>query len=343
MTTLFGSAIQETGGGGLPSRESKRNRKTQALSALLSASALGVFLEGCSGELNPQSTETGGTGINNYSVTSRDNILIIDRNSIESTDPLPRNEANLVVFDTDDVGTVYSSSLQFTFTRSGENLVIDAEGIEGQSPIRVEIENYFLRPSAFVFAYNTSLTNPFRYNEDQLTFFSAPEPSTIPSASVLTASAEGLSDGSGIVTVIVGSEENDDLSGGEGADILHGQDGADTLDGEEGTDTLLGGTGADTYVFAAGDGADVIVEVGEAGVVNTLKFEGDYQASDFSFQRSDEDGTDLVVIADTDGDGQAENEVTLDGYFVSESSTETAYSIEIQINDQEAFVPVVEG
>ena len=49
MTTSFTALAQETGGEGLSSHEGKRNRKAQALSALLSASALGVFLEGCGG------------------------------------------------------------------------------------------------------------------------------------------------------------------------------------------------------------------------------------------------------------------------------------------------------
>ena len=142
---------------------------------------------------------------------------------------------------------------------------------------------------------------------------------------------------------LVGSAHDDSLTGDAEANALYGMAGADTLEGKGGDDLLVGGTGADTYLFAEGDGADTIVEVAEEGVVNTLRFEGDYEVSDFSFARAGEDGTDLVIVADTDGDGQAENEVTLDGYFVSETSTETVYSIELQINDEEAFVPSVEG
>ena len=47
------------------SREGKRNRKTQALSALLSASALGLFLEGCGGADEPSSGGAGGGGRSN--------------------------------------------------------------------------------------------------------------------------------------------------------------------------------------------------------------------------------------------------------------------------------------
>ena len=49
MSTFFNAPSQTMEGGGLSSREGKRNRKAQALSALLSASALGLFLEGCGG------------------------------------------------------------------------------------------------------------------------------------------------------------------------------------------------------------------------------------------------------------------------------------------------------
>ena len=341
MSTFFNAPTQEIGGGGLSSREGKRNRKTQALSALLSASALGLFLEGCgsgpSGSgggggsgLGSQRTQTGGTGEDIYVLVSSDNVLISDSDT-SGTGTVTFLDANLVAFDTNLIGTAYSSSGDFTFTRSGENLFIDAVSIDGQGPIRVEIEDYFLRPSAFVFSYNSSTS------ADTVvpTFFDVP--SNVATASALSASVASLSD-AGSVTLIVGSEDGEELLGSEGNDILQGLGGDDTLNG---------GTGADTYVFGEGngegEGADTIVEVAEEGVVNTLRFEGDYEVSDFSFARSSEDGTDLVIVADTDDDGQAENEITLDGYFVSETSAETAYSIELQINDEEVFVPSVEG
>ena len=47
--TPYTNASSETGNDALSSGEGKRNRKTQALSALLSATALGAFLEGCGG------------------------------------------------------------------------------------------------------------------------------------------------------------------------------------------------------------------------------------------------------------------------------------------------------
>jgi Ca2+-binding RTX toxin-like protein len=66
---------------------------------------------------------------------------------------------------------------------------------------------------------------------------------------------------------LIGGAGNDEVQGGNGNDTLHGDDGDDTLNGgggnntlygDSGNDTLWSGYGADTYVFAQGDGQDVI-------------------------------------------------------------------------------------
>ena len=51
---------------------------------------------------------------------------------------------------------------------------------------------------------------------------------------------------------------NDMLNGGAGNDTLNGGTGADTLVGGAGNDDLTGGEGTDTFVFAPGNGDDVI-------------------------------------------------------------------------------------
>jgi Ca2+-binding RTX toxin-like protein len=55
-----------------------------------------------------------------------------------------------------------------------------------------------------------------------------------------------------------GGSGNDLLYGGAGNDTLRGNVGNDTLRGNAGNDYLIGGAGSDTYVFAVGDGQDVI-------------------------------------------------------------------------------------
>jgi Ca2+-binding RTX toxin-like protein len=59
---------------------------------------------------------------------------------------------------------------------------------------------------------------------------------------------------------LVGAGGVDTLLGGTGADTLDGGSGNDTLTGGTGSDTLYGGYNDDTYVFATGDGQDVITE-----------------------------------------------------------------------------------
>lgn len=53
---------------------------------------------------------------------------------------------------------------------------------------------------------------------------------------------------------------NDFSYGGAGDDILYGEAGNDTLSGGRGVDLLSGGEGADTFVYATGDGNDVIFD-----------------------------------------------------------------------------------
>lgn len=57
---------------------------------------------------------------------------------------------------------------------------------------------------------------------------------------------------------LVGGTGDDSLRGGAGNDLLLGEDGNDTLSGDAGNDVLKGGTGLDTYLFARGDGQDLI-------------------------------------------------------------------------------------
>ena len=57
-----------------------------------------------------------------------------------------------------------------------------------------------------------------------------------------------------------GGAGNDSLTGGAGNDKLFGDAGNDTLNGGKGNDTLTGGAGADVFIYASGDGNDVITD-----------------------------------------------------------------------------------
>lgn len=60
--------------------------------------------------------------------------------------------------------------------------------------------------------------------------------------------------------LINGGWGNDRPLGGRGNDVIDGGVSNDRLIGGEHNDTLTGGAGADTFVFAAGDGRDVITD-----------------------------------------------------------------------------------
>ena len=57
---------------------------------------------------------------------------------------------------------------------------------------------------------------------------------------------------------LIGTKSADTISGGAGNDTIEGRQGNDTLAGDTGNDLLSGGAGDDTYLFASGDGVDVI-------------------------------------------------------------------------------------
>ena len=78
----------------------------------------------------------------------------------------------------------------------------------------------------------------------------------------------------------------------DGDDRVVGTDAADTLEGLQGDDLLQGEDGADTYVFARGDGADVVEDI--YSNPNRIVVSG-YEASELLFERRGIDGRDLIV------------------------------------------------
>lgn len=96
---------------------------------------------------------------------------------------------------------------------------------------------------------------------------------------------------------INGGDGNDTLSGGAGNDILDGGAGADTLKGGDGADVLLAGAGndrleggdqSDTYVYAVGDGDDVIYDYQQSDntATDTLVLGAGIAPSDIVFSRT---------------------------------------------------------
>ena len=62
---------------------------------------------------------------------------------------------------------------------------------------------------------------------------------------------------------IIGTAQDDSISGLAGADTILGGAGNDTLLGGKGNDSLSGGAGSDVFVYASGDGNDIIANYAE--------------------------------------------------------------------------------
>jgi len=111
--------------------------------------------------------------------------------------------------------------------------------------------------------------------------------------------------------IFEGGLGNDTINGFGGNDNIRGGDGDDIITGGTGDDTLRGDDGADTYLFAQGDGSDVIGVTFNDTAQDRIIFT-DYVAGDAIIGRGDAatfDGNDLV-ISFANGD-----QVTVENYF----------------------------
>lgn len=90
---------------------------------------------------------------------------------------------------------------------------------------------------------------------------------------------------------------NDELFGGAGDDYLNGYDGADILEGGIGNDTLVGDWGSDTYVFARGDGQDVITidYAGNQGKKDAILFRSGITSADLELSFTEEGGLTIFI------------------------------------------------
>lgn len=119
-------------------------------------------------------------------------------------------------------------------------------------------------------------------------------------------------DGGADEDVLSGNAGNDYIDGGSGDDQLFGGAGHDTLKGNTGNDYLHGGDGNDTYLFALGDGQDIITDTQGT---DTIQFAAGINVSDVAVARinRDEGGVthqDLEISF-----ANSEDKITVVGYF----------------------------
>ena len=96
--------------------------------------------------------------------------------------------------------------------------------------------------------------------------------------------------------LIDGTSGDDVLTGSAMGDQIRGLGGNDTLEGSAGPDLLYGGEGADTYVFARGDGRDIIEDDGSADT-DRLVVHG-YTPEEVRVSRELPSGKDLILTFD---------------------------------------------
>jgi Ca2+-binding RTX toxin-like protein len=113
-----------------------------------------------------------------------------------------------------------------------------------------------------------------------------------------------------------GGQGDDELYGGAGDDYIEAGQGDDYIEGGAGNDVLVGGQGEDTFVFRAGDGNDIILDLGEQ---DELRFEGpEFSAEDFNLQTNGDD-TATITFGDDAGVSVTLNDFDYDpgdGYTV---------------------------
>jgi len=122
--------------------------------------------------------------------------------------------------------------------------------------------------------------------------------------------------GGGGDDTIIGGTGSDQLYGEAGDDTITGDQGADYIDGGAGDDILAGGGGADNFVFHAGDGNDIVLDLGHQDV---LRFEGqEFDMNDFILQSDNE--ADVTTITFGEDTGVS---VTLNDVYVDDTSSYT--------------------
>lgn len=103
--------------------------------------------------------------------------------------------------------------------------------------------------------------------------------------------ADSSNSGLGGNDVIYAGNGDNDVGGGTGRDRIYGQGGDDTLHGDAGNDRLTGGPGSDLFVFANGEGKDVVTDFDAIGGEGNQDFIG-ASFAEITVRRS---GSDTVI------------------------------------------------
>jgi Ca2+-binding RTX toxin-like protein len=184
--------------------------------------------------------------------------------------------------------------------KSGNDLVLNVSG----GSDKVTIRNWFLGGDYVVdtitFASGGQLTAAQLFGAFGL---SNPDPVGSPAY-------QNLPDERAFGTVLAGQSGDQSVLGSSDDDMIDGGAGNDILRGNTGSDYLIGGAGSDTYMFALGDGHDVINNLSNTPDTDTdvLSIE-DIAREDLWLSRN---GSDLVI--DVSG---SEDSITIQDWYTN--------------------------
>ncbi len=241
----------------------KRDKKTQALNALLSASALGLFLEGCGGTGDTAGDNAGGTGdsSNNGSNNGSDSSgLLLVATAEPDTHTGGAGSDTVSYADSDAPVTVSLSSNTGTggdaegdTFESIENLI----GSDDDDFLTGDANPNTLEGGAGNDALNGGA------GSDTVSYADSDASVEVDLSTGLASGGDAEGDTFESIENLIGSDYDDDLigddnpntlDGGAGNDVLNGGAGDDNLEGGEGSDALNGG--ADNDILRGGAGND---------------------------------------------------------------------------------------
>ncbi|QDH73169.1 calcium-binding protein [Brevundimonas sp. M20] len=126
-------------------------------------------------------------------------------------------------------------------------------------------------------------------------------------------------------------------AGTSGNDVIRGFSTDDIMEGGEGDDLLIGGAGNDTYLYALGDGHDVIDDGGIISV-DTLQMSG-IALADVLFTRDPANANDLILTFADGGTVRIDDQFHSNGWdriesFVFSDATLTAAQVNVRLLQQ---------
>ncbi|WP_342354889.1 Calx-beta domain-containing protein [Pseudoteredinibacter isoporae] len=247
--------------------------------------------------------DSGGNAVNTiYTDESASNTFTVV-GKVTSTDPLPVVTGRVDVESGADTGATVSWGAP-----SSTTLGTFTSGADGSYSFQVNRQT----KDSLSAGDTETLTVPYTVTDSDGTTTSSSVTIVIAGKDAITGTSAGETlNGTSGNDSIVADAGADTLNGGAGNDTLYGEAGNDTLIGGAGEDILFGGTGADTFVLDTGITTGVQDVVKDFSItddvldLSSLLPDGASAATLDQYLHFEEDGSDIIIHVNTDGDYDA--------------------------------------